>query len=302
MYQEYLKIGVIQTVINPHTTWIYNNDRAPEMSTLAAEQTWNDIEMNFRAINEMNEMNKPEIIILPEFSIPLSKQSLIDKYSKKLKAIIIGGLDFRKSGNNVINEAYVSIPSKWPFNQGNGRAKSFKFGKKFPSDPEINYIKEYANHVRSEMKFAPAQNIYILNLGSYGYAGLAICADFYDLERYEIYRGRIQHLFLIAFNKDLESFRNIAESISRIVYCNVVLCNCGFYGGSLVFHPAYESFERYIYRHEGANLHTLQVLKIPVKRLLQAQSGKDAKSCKLKSLPPGYQLKLPIESDSSKFL
>lgn len=297
-FKNDLRVGVIQTTLAPNTTWHQNSVNAPEMDTQAGEAVWNEIETDFRAISEMEESARPEIVLMPEITIPLSKERLLENYARKLKIILIAGLDFRKHGNYVVNEALVCIPSKWPFNKGTGRGKSFKFGKKYASHDEKEHIKRCSESSGEGLSFKPAQEIYILDLDEYGMAGFTICADFYDLDRYAIYRGRIQHLFLLAYNKDLESFRHIAESISRIVYCNVVICNCGYYGGSIVFHPAYDAYSRYIYRHEGANLHSLQVVKIPVRRLMEVQSRGvvNAKDNRLKNLPPGYELKLPLEA------
>lgn len=131
--------------------------------------------------------------------------------------------------------------------------------------------------------------MYLVDAGQYGKMGLAICADFYDIERFTIYRGRIQHLFIIAYNKDVKSFYYLAEAISRIVFCNVVICNTGFYGGSIAFAPYKDDYKRYVYKHEGGNLYTNQIVLLPVASLFKAQIGKD--NDKFKSCPPGYEYK-----------
>jgi hypothetical protein len=42
-----------------------------------------------------------------------------------------------------------------------------------------------------------------------------------DLERAALYAGRIQHLFVVAYNQDTQSFFHISEALSRIMFCNV---------------------------------------------------------------------------------
>ena len=102
--------------------------------------------------------------------------------------------------------------------------------------------------------------MYLVDLGAYGKMGLAICADFYDLERFVIYRGKIQHLILIAYNKDVKSLYYLGDAISRVLFCNVIICNTGFSGGSIAFSPYTEAYKRYVYKHEGANLYTNQIV------------------------------------------
>lgn len=140
-----------------------------------------------------------------------------------------------------------------------------------------------------EKTFRPCNDFYIVDLGNYGKMGVSICADFYDIERYAIYKGRIQHLLIIANNMDIKSFYFLAEAISRLVYCNVVICNSGHYGGSVCFTPAKKDYQRYSYKHEGKDLFTTQVVSIPVDALWKAQSGDDEALKGFKNPPPGYQ-------------
>ena len=105
-----------------------------------------------------------------------------------------------------------------------------------------------------------------------------------------IYKGRIQHLLIIAHNPDTESYYFLSEAISRLVYCNVVICNTGEFGDSLAFSPYKKSYERILYRHKGSGLFSTQVISLPVKSLIHEQSNDLEEGLKIfKARPPGYE-------------
>lgn len=289
--EKYLRLGLIQTTIDSDLAWNSESKQAPAMDWAEGEKAWGEICNGLKSIAVMPRYARPHIVILPELTIPESREYALRQYAAKLGVIIIAGLDFIQDGKDIFNQATVCIPTQWPFRTGAGKAKHFRFGKVTPSHTERKYISKCKTKEGDYCQFKSAEEVFILNLGRYGNVGLSICADFYDLHRYTIYRGRIQHLFLFAYNKDLESFRHIAESIARIVYCNVAICNTGIYGGSMVFYPAYDAYNRYIYRHEGAGISSVQTVRLPVKSLYDVQHDKEkvAKKVGLKSLPPGYE-------------
>lgn len=127
----------------------------------------------------------------------------------------------------------------------------------------------------------------ILDAVEFGKIGVAICSDFFDIERFVIYKGRIHHLIIISHNPDTESYYFLAESVSRLVYCNVAICNTGEYGDSIGFSPYEKSFKRINYRNKGQGLYSSQVINLPVFSLDKEQMT-DEKSFNFKSRPLGY--------------
>lgn len=283
---EKLRVAIVQTTLNKDLAWLTGAKSFPEMNEWEADRVWDEVWDGLKSISLLPENKRPHIILLPEFGVARKYEWNLHSFSRLTGSIVISGLDFIKEGTTVKNEALVSIPYNWPFGKGTSESQSFRFGKRHPAWREKEYIQNHKTEDGRQYEFFPSETVYILDLGQFGRVGLAICADFYDIERYLIYQGQIQHLFLVAYNQDTESFHHLAESASRLIFCNVVICNTGFHGGSMAFSPRKQVFERTIYSHLGSRLYTLQTVELPVDSLVEAQDKGHHKD--YKSSPPGY--------------
>ena len=281
--EKLLNIGIIQAIVDSNLAW----SDTPQMDVYEANAIWRQIQAAFASFQEMSDTKKPDIVVIPELAVATYFESRIKSYAQKIGAIVVAGLDFKQYDNNrVSNRAIFYVPRDWPHGKQVGKVKatSFYFGKRFASQEETKIINQDWN-----MSFVPCNEFYIVDLAGYGKLGVSICADFYDIERYAIYKGRIQHLLIIANNKDIKSFYFLAEAISRLVYCNVVICNSGHYGGSVCFTPAKHEYQRYSYKHEGHDLFTTQIVSLPVDALWKAQSEDRDALNGFKNPPPGYK-------------
>ena len=280
--EEILKVAILQTSLDNKVAWSTYAANKPKMNALEGVRVWNEIIHTMDDYVNLDDSRKPDVILMPEFSVAEQFENEIKNLADQTGSIIITGLDFKVTGNEVRNQALVAIPYRWPHGFRKSRAKTFYFGKHFPATVEQKFLKACGK------EFEPCNEIYVLDAGDYGRIGLAICADFYDIERFALYKGRIQHLFILAYNKDVKSFLFLAEAISRLVYCNVIICNTGHYGGSICFSLKEKDWQRYIYRHEGANLFTSQIVELPVKSFKESQKAKEGKG--YKAAPPEYEL------------
>ncbi|MFN7941443.1 MAG: hypothetical protein U0X73_07570 [Thermoanaerobaculia bacterium] len=146
------------------------------------------------------------------------------------------------------------------------------------------------------MKFVGDPTIWVVDGGRLGNFGVCICYDFMDLERALVYRGKIHHLFVLAYNRDVELFRSLAATLSRTVFCNVVVCNTGIYGASIAVAPYYQAYERTVYGEDGLGLFSAQAFTLPLGSIALAQGGDKTvlgsstltPAKKLKSPPPGF--------------
>jgi predicted amidohydrolase len=285
--QEWLNIGVIQTTTDGEVAWADNS----KMSDAEAKNAWYEVETGFRRLYD--EGDKLDIVLLPELAVPRQNMKDLQRLACQTGTVVIAGVDYNLNLKEklVSNQAVVIVPKGWPYYRSARQSRKFPFGKSFPSPKEENDIK-----TKHHLDFKGDPVIWLLDAGPYGRIGVCICYDVMDLERAVIYRSRIHHLLVLAYNRDVQSFSKLAESLSRVVFCNVVVCNTGHYGGSIAVSPYEPTHMRTVYRQEGKELFSTQTLKLPVSTLDLAQKGdlqQSKEGTKLfKHRPPGYDTEM----------
>ncbi|MDB5406369.1 MAG: uncharacterized protein JWL84_1281 [Rhodospirillales bacterium] len=254
------------------------------MSNIEEERAVAEIQQHLASL--ALEAPKPDIVLLPEVAVPLGFISRLRRIASQMNCIIIGGLDFDPvPGSSPVaarNRAAVIIPNRW--------------GTRHSSKATIRYVgKTYSSHEEEQMllglgyEFRSVPEIWLFEAGSFGRFAVVVCFDLLDLERVATYRLNIHHLFVLSYNKDIHTFDHAAEALSRMIYCNIIICNTGSFGGSIGVSPYKRPEKRIIYRHSGAKLSTSQVIDLPIKSLHEAQTDTWplGKAREFKALPPG---------------
>lgn len=278
---DHLRVGVVQTNC-PWQAWVGGLRMDPRYEN----RIWSQIRSalsGFAAIRP-----RPQIILLPELAVPTGYSYALEQMSRELGCLIIAGVDYDvdRSRKCVSNRVVVLIPDSWQKNERGARCRRVWIGKTYPAPLEIKRIQS------QDYDFSKEPVCYVFDAGSWGRFGVTICYDLMDIERLTMYRNRLQHLFVLAYNRDNDSFYHISEAASRLLYCNVILCNTGFYGGTLAVAPYYAPYKRTVYRHEGQELVASQIVEIPVKSLIEAQAGSldgDDGDRLFKNPPPGFE-------------
>lgn len=285
---ETLKIGLIQPIIDPDTAWGIEGSYSLNKLSEIDDEIFEQVRLGFQSFSKSGE--NPNIILIPELTVQKHNEQRLRRLVSSAKAVVVSGVDFYRTKSDytrIGNRAMVIIPKGWPRVIPGKVPECFYFGKTFFTYMERQMFESLGVDEYSD------PNMFILDGGDYGRIGVAICSDFFDIERFSIYKGRIHHLFIIAVNIDVPSYFFLAEAIGRLVYCNVVICNTGAIGGSVVFTPRRNAKDRILYRHEGSGLFTTQVVSVPVQSLDEYQKKDFSKTVKgekllYKASPPGY--------------
>jgi len=305
MLNDHLHVGVVQTSLNAEAAWVDdgmgNWQNCVRMSRHEELRAKREIRHFLASLKGRNP--SPDIILLPELAIPIGFEQQLKRAAEKLEAIIIAGLDYRiepaAHTPTVSNEALVIVPRRL---RGQSKGKQFsrqtqvrRVGKTYPAPAEEKKLNAITV---ASVSFRPHPTVWIFDSVELGKFGVAICYDFMDLDRLVMYRNKIQTLFILAYNRDTTSFDHMAEALSRTLFCNVVVCNCGQYGGSLAVSPFREPFRRLIFRQSGQELTHAQVVKLPLAALLEHQNGTD--NPRFKSRPPGFDNSVSLDSKIAK--
>ena len=286
---DVLRVGIIQTTLNYKAAWVSASSgpwhESVRMSATEEERATREIRRHLAFLRTTT--RRPDVVLLPELSIPIGFEERLRLAAESLEAIVIGGLDYiidgAADGPTVTNEATIIVPRKLTGRRISHRTETRRVGKTYPAPSEQKKLDQVHG---GPVAFRPNPVVWIFESPDLGSFGVAVCYDFLDLNRLVLYRGRIQTLFILAYNPDTTSFHHIAEAVARTVFCNVVVCNCGFFGGSLAVAPFREQYRRTVYSHSGQGLAASQVIELPLAELKAHQvTGADAA---FKSRPPGF--------------
>lgn len=290
MRNDDLSVGIIQTSLDATAAWRSVGgaswEDAVRISATEESRAKRELRHFLASIKGLN--RTPDIILLPELSVPLAYERNLIRAAEKMEVIIIAGMDYKIRPNapnpTVSNEAVVIVPRRLDGRQVAPRTDVRRVGKTYAAPGEADKLSKVGT---TGVHFEPLPVVWIFESEELGNFGVAVCYDFMDLDRIILYRNKIQTLFILAYNRDITSFDHIAEAIARMLFCNVVICNCGHFGGSVAVSPFREPYKRTIYRHSGQNLPNAQVVKLPLARLEEHQKG-TASSKEFKNLPPGF--------------
>ncbi|PIC81630.1 hypothetical protein CSV75_07635 [Sporosarcina sp. P18a] len=226
---------------------------------------------------EVARQEKSDFLILPEITVPNSYiSSHIPTICNAHNLTIIGGVEFyHKSTINgkrfIQNEAFIAVPGPKAELGMREKAMVWRVPKIYPATTEEAIIKKEGYH------FLPGNKLYLFKSKEFGNWAVLICVDYLNLPIHQILQKKIQTLFIVAFNPDLNYYYSISDSLHRILYCNIVVCNISNFGGSHVYTPYREAYKREVMKLHGNKVETAVTIQLPLKILKEIQEAPQSK-------------------------
>ncbi|AIQ42922.1 hypothetical protein MKZ24_13705 [Paenibacillus sp. FSL R7-0297] len=227
------------------------------------------------SILKVSEQDGAHFVMLPELFLPRRFLfSHIKERAVRYGSIIMGGLEYRAepypspTGKiRLHNEAFVVIPDNLYQKRKikNGNATVITIPKLHPAPDEKNLLSGHG------FEFINGNRIYQFNSSKLGNFAVLICFDFLNLPVQAILQSQIQTLFVLTYNTDVAGFISIADTMQRMLLCNVVICNTGYYGGSVAFTPLRDRNKRQVFQINGNHIQAAVSVHLPLSEVEKVQ-------------------------------
>jgi hypothetical protein len=241
-------------------------------------------------VHQGNDGDSKDIILLPELAVPHTELHYLRQLPRSSGVSILAGTIWRPmhpaarphatvepDRRFLVNEAVLSTPVLTPRDDDEfWRVREFRIRKPTPSHQERGYAAALSERGHATFEMLPGRKWYRFVHPNWGDFTVGICADLLDPTPWESLRGDILHLFLCAYNKDVDLFDKLSWVRAYETYANVAVTNHGKYGGSFAWTPQ-SSHRKEIAKLRGNGLFVLADVDLPVQSLKNAQeSGVDA--------------------------
>ena len=273
-----IKVGILNTELNEN--FLYK--RLKNEPCLNQERLDNIKNLINEAINK-----NVQLLVMPEMYIPFEWVEDIVKVSKDHQIAMIFGVEPIINDNHVGNYIMASLPflindkyqeSLLVYRLKNHYSpyelKIYKENDKIPIDNESNGEKKLKYHlfIWNDIYIVPYYCFEIANINDRG-----------------IFKSCCDIITVSEFNKDTRYFNNIAESLSRDLFCYCIKSNTSQFGGSVILQPS-PSETKYLINLKGGDDDYIVTCDLDIKKLREDAIKNDEYTDKtyFKPKPPGF--------------
>ena len=255
----------------------------PAMDRGSATRIMEQVAYAFQSPSHSGPDHKPELMLLPEVSIPQPEVRTVRNLVAETGRAALAGLYWREL-RPVYRACYGTTPvRKWfvneaelvvPFgndDRGPSSVRWYRVRKPLPAHNEVGLAQALTAQSRSTTwSVLRGYRWYRFLHRRWGDFTVSICADLIDTAPWRSLRGELLHLFMVAFNKDVDLYDSLTWVRAYETYVNLVAVNHGHHGGSFLWTPR-RSHASELARLRGQRLFLIADVTVPVKDLLHAQ-------------------------------
>jgi hypothetical protein len=190
------------------------------------------------------EVPRPDYIVLPECSLPRAWAMSIARSLARNRTSLIAGLEYRRLGGQIRNEAFISLITSWPGYLHHVCLLQSKFAPSYAEERNVHDL--IGLPVFRDP--APEAKIYV----HAGFCfGVLLCSDLTNIRHRQRFQGEVDALFVLEWNQDIGTFSFLIESSAHDVHTFVVQVNNRRFGDSRIRAPFRDVYQRDTVRIKG---------------------------------------------------
>jgi len=182
-----------------------------------------------------------DLIVFCELAVHPEDEDIVRALAFRTKAIIFAGFVFCEQDGRIVNKARWIIPDT---SESGTQWRIRDQGKHHMTNDEVTL---------GVQGYRPSQHIISIDghpEGPFKLTG-AICYDATDIKLAADLRDLTDMFVIAAYNKDIDTFDNMASALQWHMYQHVVITNTGEYGGSTMQAPYKEKHHKLISHAHG---------------------------------------------------
>lgn len=234
---------------------------------------------------------RPHYLLLPELSVP---RRWVDSLANKLlasKISLIAGVEYGHTKPDLVtNEVVLALID----DRLGCTSNVMYWQKKTAPAPAEEEELENAHGRRWKASSSNVSNVPVTVYRHFGFEfGLLLCSELQDITFRQQYQGQVDALFVLSWNKDLETFGSLIEAAALDVHAYVGLVNNRLFGDSRLRVPAKEHHLRDQCRLHGGLNDFAAVVELDIGELRRFQSrakNRPREDDPFKPVPQGFKI------------
>ncbi len=240
----------------------------------------------YKLINNIleNKQSKIDYIVLPELALPAYAINMISRKIKGSGITLIAGAEYNidRVAKTVQNQVAIVIPITIGIRSYQVKIVQEKL------IPAVHEARELYD--KAHLKLIPLNKAkYIITKNGFTFSSL-ICNDFLNIDNRQKLRGKIDALFLVEWNKDIETYNSLVESAANDLHCYIVQVNNRLYGDTRIRAPYKEAHQRDLARIRGGLLDYFVISSLDIKSLRAFQMNEVSPPKPFKPVPTGFEM------------
>lgn len=238
---------------------------------------------------------KANLLVLPECYVPFEWVPILSNICAKNQIALICGLEYYVTSENehINNRVYNFTAVILPY-----EGKTYKY-----AHVEFHHKKYYSPHEKEEILANCQIPVEGNNYELYEWRGIYFtvycCYELASIKDRAIFMNMIDLFVAVEWNKDINYYSNIIESLSRDLHCYCVQVNSSNYGDSRIVQPSCTE-KMNIIKTKGGKNKTILVDEIDIKQLRDFQkrtNGGQKSDNNFKLTPPGFDHESPYKRE-----